>query len=283
MSLLRSTFVLVAACSAVPFSLQAQTSVADITQEIRSIRTIPDAQRGGRTQEIALQIRALPNTPDKLKLAFALSNRATEGDPGHDALQAVTTTLGDALAETPVPDKDGKPAAPYVELAKLVRYEGMTTTFHGAQLTRAQADLAAVEAEIQRANFTLKDLHGKPYTLSSLRGKIVVVNFWATWCPPCRKEMPDLDALYKQYQSQGLVILSISDEEMDKVAPFIEKTAYTPPVLLDPGSKVHTLFHVEGIPQSFFFNRQGKLVTLSIDMRTRGQFLRMLQQAGLKP
>jgi peroxiredoxin len=95
--------------------------------------------------------------------------------------------------------------------------------------------------------------------------------------------MPDLDALYKQFAPQGLVILSISDEDLAKVGPFIAKSGYHPPVLLDPGSKVHKQFHVEGIPHTFVFDRDGKLASQSIDMRTRGQFLQMLAQAGIHP
>jgi len=110
----------------------------------------------------------------------------------------------------------------------------------------------------------------------------VLVNFWATWCPPCRKEMPDLQALYDKYKDQGFVVLSISDEEAAKVQPFITERKISYPVLLDPGRKVNDLFQVEGIPKSFVYNREGKLVAQSIDMRTRNQFLEMLTQAGLK-
>jgi peroxiredoxin len=108
------------------------------------------------------------------------------------------------------------------------------------------------------------------------------VNFWATWCPPCRKEMPDIEMLYNQFKDQGLLILSISDEDISKVQPFIAEHHYTYPILLDPGSKVHNLFVVEGIPKSFLYDRDGKLVAEAIDMRTRKQFLEMLSRAGLQ-
>jgi peroxiredoxin len=118
-------------------------------------------------------------------------------------------------------------------------------------------------------------------TLAELRGKVVLVNFWATWCPPCRKEMPDLEALFERFASQGLVILGISDEEAAKVEPFIRERKVTFPVLLDPGRKVNDMFVVEGIPKTFVYDREGKLVAQSIDMRTRKQFLEMLAKARI--
>jgi peroxiredoxin len=128
----------------------------------------------------------------------------------------------------------------------------------------------------------LTDLQGKMWSLRELKGKVVLVNFWATWCPPCRKEMPDLNTLYQRFKDQGFVILAISDEEVGKVKPFIAERNISYPVMLDPGRKVNDLFQVEGIPKSFVYDREGKLVAQSIDMRTQKQFLEMLGQAGLR-
>jgi len=94
--------------------------------------------------------------------------------------------------------------------------------------------------------------------------------------------MPDLETLYKQFKDQGLVILAISDEDESKVKPFIAEQKVTYPILLDPGRKVNELFEIEGIPKTFVYDRSGKLVAQSIDMRTRKQFLGMLAQAGLQ-
>ena len=124
-------------------------------------------------------------------------------------------------------------------------------------------------------------MSGKEWKLSSLRGNVVLVNFWATWCPPCRKEMPDLGSLYSQFQEKGFVVLAISDEEPGKVAPFVRQQYVQYPVLLDSGRRVSELFGVEGIPKSFVYDRDGKLVATAIDMRTKKQFLAMLAKAAL--
>ncbi|MGB8771541.1 MAG: TlpA disulfide reductase family protein [Candidatus Korobacteraceae bacterium] len=253
-----------------------------IAEQIHGLRKLPDDVRATTTKELALQIRQLPATPNKLRLANALANLSTEGDFGHDTLQEVTTTLADALRQEPLPDDHGQPAAPYVELAQLVRYEHVQTTLDVPQFKAAMAKLEADDVRRQDANFTLADLQGKTWTLKDLRGKVVLVNFWATWCPPCRKEMPDLNTLYDRFKDQGFVILAISDEEADKVKPFIAERNISYPILLDPGRKVNELFQVEGIPKSFVYDRDGKLVAQSIDMRTQKQFLEMLGQAGLR-
>jgi len=158
----------------------------------------------------------------------------------------------------------------------------MQATSDNPQFAAAMARLEADDVKRQGADFTLTDLQRKAWHLRDLQGKVVLVNFWATWCPPCRKEMPDLDALYNKFNGLGFVVLAISDEEVAKVAPFISERKISYPVLLDPGCSVNDLFIVEGIPKSFVYDRSGKLVAQSIDMRTRNQFLGMLAQAGLQ-
>jgi Peroxiredoxin len=181
-----------------------------------------------------------------------------------------------------MPMNGNEPSFPYVELATLVRYEHMKAVIDNPQFTAAMTKLEADDAARAKAEFTLNDLAGKSWTLRDLRGKVVLVNFWATWCPPCRKEMPDLDGLYKKFKDQGLVILAIDDEDIAKIKPFLAERPVSYPILLDPGRKVNELFRVDGIPKNFVFDREGKLVAQSIDMRTRKQFLDMLAQAGLR-
>jgi peroxiredoxin len=252
-----------------------------IAQQIRGLRQLPDDKRAEVTKELALEIRQLPISPNKLTLAYGLANLSTEGDFGHDTLQEVATTLAAALREQPPAEKDNQPAEPYIELATLVRYEHVQASLDSPQFAAAMSKLVDDDRSREHADFTLTDLEGKPWSLQALHGKVVLVNFWATWCPPCRKEMPDLEALYNEFKDQGLLILAISDEDISKVKPFIAEHNTTYPILLDPGSKVHKSFVVEGIPKSFLYDREGKLVAEAIDMRTRKQFLEMLAQAGL--
>jgi thiol-disulfide isomerase/thioredoxin len=253
-----------------------------IVEQLRGLRKLDDTARVHTTKDLALQIRALPVVPNKLKLAGTLAELSTEGDFGKDTLQEVTTTLATALREQPPEGKAGQPDFLYVELASLVRYEHMQATSDNPQLAEAMAKLEADDAKRQSADFTLSDLQGKAWHLQELRGKVVLVNFWATWCPPCRKEMPDLEALYGKFKDQGFVVLAISDEEAARVSPYLAEHKVSYPVLLDPGRKVNDLFIVEGIPKSFVYDRGGKMVAQSIDMRTRSQFLAMLAQAGLQ-
>ncbi|WP_263410479.1 TlpA disulfide reductase family protein [Terriglobus tenax] len=286
-TLSRITVLAVLQCLALTATAQ-QADPKAIQKAISTLRQQPDDKRGAVTRDLALQVRTLPAGLEKLKLADTLSHLVTEGDPGKEALQAVTTTLAEALNENPLPAKDGKPANPYFDVARLVRYEGTTAEVSDPQFATALQTMKDNDAEAEKIDFTLggfnlKDLGGKKVTLSQLRGKIILLNFWATWCPPCRKEMPDLQAIYDHFKSQGLVILSVSDEDSMKVAQYIGGAGFSYPILLDPGHKVATQYSVNGIPQTFVFNREGKLVARATDMRTQRQFLTMLAAAGLKP
>ncbi|HEY5056847.1 MAG TPA: TlpA disulfide reductase family protein [Acidobacteriaceae bacterium] len=270
---------------ALPLVAHGQANPKNIASRIETLREQPDDKRPAVTLQLATDIRTLPPGMEKLKLADSLSHLATEGDPGQGTIQAVADALVQALKETPQPlDKLGKPAEPYVEVAKYVRYEFVTESLDDPQYTQAMQMLVDNDVDAAKADFTLKDIKGKAVTLSELKGKIVLVSFWATWCPPCRKEMGDLNAIYMHYQSQGLVILSVTNEDPMTVVKWSQQFGeYHPPVLLDEGGKVAKQYHVDGIPTTFVYNRDGVLVAKAIDMRTQRQFFALLMAAGLKP
>jgi len=261
-------------------------SEKSIIEQMRKLRSLPDDERVSVTKRLAVEIRQQPPGPRKEGLASSLANLVTEGDPGLETLQEVATTLAQALREQPAtsaaPAGKDPSAMSFATLAQLVRYEHVQVSLDDPRFVSAMAKLEDDERARQSADFTLVDLTGKRWTLKELRGSVVLINFWATWCPPCRKEMPDMEALYQRFQPKGLVILAISDEETAKVQPFIAERHFSYPILLDPGRKVNELFRIEGIPKSFVYDRQGKLIAQAIDMRTQRQFLEMLAHAGLE-
>jgi peroxiredoxin len=270
-------FLAISAASAQQPKIVYTSDEQQIVDQLHKLRSLPDDVRAVTTKRLALDIRKLPDVPNKVSLAAGLAGLATEGDFGHDTLQEVATTLEQALRA-----QEQSKADLYEELASLVRYEHMQASLDTPKFGLVMHRLQANDEERQRADFTLRDLQGNSWTLSKLRGKVVLVNFWATWCPPCRKEMPDIEALYHRFQGQGLVVLGISDEDAGKVTPFMADHKYGYPILLDPGSKVNQMMIVDGLPKTLIYDRNGKLTAQSIDMRTQKQFLEMLRSAGLE-
>jgi peroxiredoxin len=252
-----------------------------ILEDIRNLRNLSEGNRAKTTKQLALKIRQLPAGLNKERLAATLASLSTEGDAGKDTLQEVATTLAEALREQPIPAGPHGPEMPYSELAKLVRYEHVQVNLDDPQYATAMSKIEADDLRHQQADFTLTDLHGKAWALKDLRGQVVLVNMWATWCPPCRSEMPDLDSIYRRFKKDGLIVLAITDENADKARQFVDEHGLSYPILLDSDKNVHRQYTIEGLPRSFVYDREGKLVAQAIDMRTKKQFLEMLEQAGL--
>lgn len=109
-------------------------------------------------------------------------------------------------------------------------------------------------------DFTLKAIDGTEYTLSALRGKVVLIDFWATWCPPCREELPMIEQLHKEYKDKGLVVLGINDEDKATVSQFVKENKLTFPTLMDEGMNVARAYKVVAIPRVILINKEGKIV-----------------------
>ena len=115
-------------------------------------------------------------------------------------------------------------------------------------------------ADAPKADLTLKDANGQKVRLRDLRGKPVVVNFWATWCAPCRAEMPALDAFYRKHRDEGLVVLAISLDEPDKEAKVREvMKAFAFPAALGPQSDFKGYMRIWRLPLTFVVDRSGIL------------------------
>ncbi|WP_298836312.1 TlpA family protein disulfide reductase [Clostridium sp.] len=120
-------------------------------------------------------------------------------------------------------------------------------------------------AKIKAIDFKLKDLNGKELSLSDLKGKKVFLNFWATWCPPCKAEMPEIEKLYQETKNSNLVIVAVEiGEPLSTVKPFIDSNKYNFRVLIDPDQSVAAKYNITSIPTSYFIDVNGNIVSKSI-------------------
>ena len=110
------------------------------------------------------------------------------------------------------------------------------------------------------SEFTLTDLNGKTHSLSDYRGKIVLLNFWATWCKPCTTEMPAMQACYDRLRDKGFVVLAVNElEDEAKVREHIKTHGHTFPVLMDKDNRVANQYGVFGLPVSVFIDEKGMI------------------------
>ena len=119
-------------------------------------------------------------------------------------------------------------------------------------------------------DFTLSDLDGNPLRLSNLRGKVVFLNFWATWCPPCRAEMPDIEALYQDYQAKDVAIIGVDIlESVNMVRQFADQGGYHWTFVIDTTGEVANNYRVTVIPSSYFIDREGIIRAVSVGAMTK--------------
>jgi len=114
-------------------------------------------------------------------------------------------------------------------------------------------------------DFTLQTLDGKTLRLGDLKGKVVFVNLWATWCPPCREEMPSMVRLYNFMRTRGVEILAVSeDNDREALRAFVEKYRVTFPVLPDENKRIYNLYRATGVPETHLIDRSGVLRSSTI-------------------
>ena len=124
------------------------------------------------------------------------------------------------------------------------------------------------EEKIAAVDFTLKDQYGKEHTLSEYKGKTVFLNFWATWCPPCKAEMPDIQKIYESYDKEGedaLVVLGVASPNIggegseEEVKAFLEENGYTYPVVMDTTGEIFSSYGISSYPTTFMIDRDGNV------------------------
>ena len=139
-----------------------------------------------------------------------------------------------------------------------------------AALVLMRAPATGPERGAPVTDFELPDLAGAHVSLSAQRGRVVFVNFWATWCPPCRDEAPSLERLYGRLRLEGFEVLAVSiDATSDRgeVAEFRREFGLSFPVLLDPGQTAYSAFGVTGVPETYMIDPQGRLAERFIGPR----------------
>jgi len=153
-----------------------------------------------------------------------------------------------------------------------------TATLGGPLPTPAPAPVTGAPAP----DFTLASLAGGQVKLSSLKGQVVLVNFWATWCIPCRAEMPAIQQAYNARKGQGFTVLAVNlNESRQDIQTYVDTLNVSFPVLLDAGDSISTLYRVRGYPTSLFIDRSGTVAIENVGMMTDTQLANNLAKLGL--
>jgi peroxiredoxin len=205
-------------------------------------------------------------------LALALYAAATAPTP-----EAVApTTIGpraESAPSTSPPSGAGSPAR-------------TATPARGPSLDAAlkQLDLMRPARPKLADDFTLATPEGGSFRLAEQRGKVVLVNFWATWCPPCLEEMPAMERLWRRHKDAGFVLLAVSvDSDPKKVPPFVSAHTFTFPVAVDPKMTVAERYGVRALPSSFVIDRDGTVMGVALGPRSwDGAAAHRLVQAMLR-
>jgi thiol-disulfide isomerase/thioredoxin len=150
----------------------------------------------------------------------------------------------------------------------------------GLQSSPLDKEKVNQETQQKLPEFTLPDLSGKPRNIKEWQGKVLVINFWATWCPPCLKEMPEFEALHTEYENKGLQFIGIALDDADPVKEFIASKKITYPILLgeDQGTKLaHDLGNiVNTVPFTVIINKKGLVVKSHMGELSREQLLEIV-------
>jgi peroxiredoxin/outer membrane lipoprotein-sorting protein len=154
---------------------------------------------------------------------------------------------------------------------------------HGSKLRSQLQEQARVTSIGQQApEFKLANVDGKEVELRDLKGKVVLLDFWATWCTPCRSEMPIIELLHRQFKDKGLVVVGIDDEDASTQKEFMEKSGFSFILLVEPRKQVTNQFHVGGIPTTVLIDQQGTIRTFDLGEASFDSLRESVVKLGLK-
>ena len=246
-------------------------------KEIQKLPSLAEATRDAAFREMLQRIR---KAPKEYRLALASNLAVSAGEAATES--ATLQETADLLVEE-VREKPGSGVALAVtSLAEFAFYRhirvSLDTPLYRAELVKLE-EQASIRAN---GDFALSDTQGKAWHLKSLAGKVVLVNFWATWCAPCQREMADFQTMYSRFAKQGLVILAITGEDAATVKRYLAEHPVTFRVLLDPSGVTQKQFLINGFPHSVLYNREGKMVAQIPGPLTTQQLLDTFRQAGIK-
>lgn len=162
----------------------------------------------------------------------------------------------------------------YAFVAVIIALGAVWTWVNRLPEIAATPTLAQPHTGFAAPNFTLTSTTGEPFTLADLRGKVVLINFWATWCPPCRAEMPAIDAAYRASKDAGFIVLAVDQmESADIVNAFRAKYNLSFPLLLDSDGSINRQYLVSALPTSFFVDRKGVIRDMMIGGSMSREFI----------
>jgi peroxiredoxin len=180
------------------------------------------------------------------------------------ALAVVVAAGAGLLASAKPPSPEPAPAP----LASTDRATALAPSTAAADAALRQLDLVRPSRPRAAEDFTLPALDGGTFRLADQRGRIVLVNFWATWCPPCLEEMPAMERLWRKHKDAGFVLVAVSvDADPKKVAPFVTEHALTFPVALDTKMAVADRYGVRALPSSFIVDKAGLVAGVALGPR----------------
>ncbi len=144
---------------------------------------------------------------------------------------------------------------------------GPASSAGGAGTAKDPTD-PTVEERVKAYDFTLTDQYGTEHKLSDYQGQVIFLNFWATWCPPCKQELPDIEALYKEHQNNGddLAVIGIvypssgSEMDVEGIRGFLDENQISFPVLMDEAGSVFRDYQVTGLPTTFMIDHEGNFI-----------------------